>query len=300
MPRTTIVIPTYNRARLLPAAIESARGAGESVEIIVVDDASTDETPQTCAALTEVRAVRLARNGGLAVARNAGLAQARGDYVVFLDDDDAFLPGAVNHAVRRLDSDPEAGFYYGQALVANPDGTPSDQVFPQHCPEGDVFWQFLEWAFPAPLCVVARRQCLLDVGAFDKQLRHFEDLDLWVRLSERYQAVADEKPMGIYRPAQIMSGQLSSATSCRAPIGLAVQARLLSLPRAMAAPARRRRLARERFRGRMSDLLLFAARAALAEKATTICRANILTALRIHPRRALRPWTLGLLFRSFL
>src|SRR2546423_5488708 len=86
MPQVSVVITTYNRAQLLQRAIESAWQAGPDLEVIVVDDCSTDETPEICSRLPSIRYVRLNTNGGLANARNVGIAECSSEFVTFLDD----------------------------------------------------------------------------------------------------------------------------------------------------------------------------------------------------------------------
>jgi glycosyltransferase involved in cell wall biosynthesis len=83
MPSVSIIIPTCNRPQLLPRAVESARAAGTDVEIIVVDDASHDETAAVCARLSGIKYIRLERNQGVAGARNVGILAARRSLSLF-------------------------------------------------------------------------------------------------------------------------------------------------------------------------------------------------------------------------
>src|SRR5712691_6880535 len=118
MPKLSVVIPTYNRAALLPAAVESARRAGSDLEIIVVDDASTDDTREVCRRLAGVRYIRSSRNAGLAAARNTGILASSAELVAFLDDDDLRLPGSLDSQITALKAVPEAAFCYGRLLSA--------------------------------------------------------------------------------------------------------------------------------------------------------------------------------------
>src|ERR687886_2751197 len=95
MPAASVVITTYNRAQLLQRAIESAWQAGLDLEVIVIDDCSTDQTQEICAQIPDIRYVRLSRNRGLANARNVGIAESSSEFVAFLDDDDLRLPGSL-------------------------------------------------------------------------------------------------------------------------------------------------------------------------------------------------------------
>src|SRR5262249_1926498 len=105
MPDITVVITTYNRSRLLPRAIDSAQSAGSDLEVIVVDDCSTDDTPEVCARVPRIRYVRLSENGGLANARNAGIAETSSEFIAFLDDDDLRLPGSLDKQLHAITSD---------------------------------------------------------------------------------------------------------------------------------------------------------------------------------------------------
>src|SRR5258708_2921989 len=93
MPDVSVIIPTHNRPHILPRAVESARNAGRNVELIVVDDASTDDTAKICRALQGIKYIRLEQNQGVAGARNVGLLASSSEYIAFLDDDDLRLPG---------------------------------------------------------------------------------------------------------------------------------------------------------------------------------------------------------------
>src|SRR5215211_7278317 len=109
MNKVSLIIPTFNRPHLLPQAVESARREGRDVEVIVVDDASCDETASIGAALHDIKYVRLDRNQGVAGARNVGLLESSSDFIAFLDDDDQRLPGSLDHQVELLMNNPEAG-----------------------------------------------------------------------------------------------------------------------------------------------------------------------------------------------
>jgi len=118
MPRVSVIIPTHNRPHLLPRAVESAFAAGTEVEVVVVDDASSDETAAVCKALDGIRYVRLEHNQGVAGARNAGVLASGAEYIGLLDDDDVRVPGSIDLQLARLDNEPETALIYGQAFVS--------------------------------------------------------------------------------------------------------------------------------------------------------------------------------------
>src|SRR4029077_888544 len=107
MPSVSIIIPTHNRPHLLPRAVESARAAGTDVEIIVVDDASVDETVLVCRELAGIKYIRMERNQGVAGARNIGIMASSSEFIAFLDDDDLRLPGSLDLQTESLAAHPE-------------------------------------------------------------------------------------------------------------------------------------------------------------------------------------------------
>src|SRR5262245_19330373 len=109
MATASIIIPTHNRPQQLPRAVESARTSGSEVEIIVVDDASQDETASVCRGLEGIKYVRLDRNQGVAGARNVGILASSTEFIAFLDDDDLRLPGSLDAQMELLRAHPEAG-----------------------------------------------------------------------------------------------------------------------------------------------------------------------------------------------
>src|SRR5256884_5242725 len=163
MPRPSIIIATHRRPQLLPRAVESARAAGVDVEVIVVDDASTDETADVCRGLKGIKYLRVERNQHVAGARNIGLVASRGEYVSFLDDDDQRLPNSVDKQIETLERDPEAVLVYGQAIPEDPSGA-QHPAYPADCPQGDILWDLLSRNFIPCGSAVFRRTCLSQVG----------------------------------------------------------------------------------------------------------------------------------------
>ncbi len=127
MTRLSYVIPSYNRAAVLPAAAESVLSQllpGD--ELVIVDDGSSDGTPAVLSALQQrwsaLLTVVLQANAGPGAARNTGIAAARGDWIGFLDSDDILLPGAVALARAAVERQPTAGFLCGGRIERLPDG----------------------------------------------------------------------------------------------------------------------------------------------------------------------------------
>jgi glycosyltransferase involved in cell wall biosynthesis len=285
MSRVSVIIPTHNRPKLLAAAIESARMAGREVEIIVVDDASVDETAHICRETQGIKYVRLEHRQGVAGARNLGLLASTSEYVSFLDDDDLRLPGSLDYQSALLESEPRAGFVCGPVLMSDQmrqltgesEGQPPIQ-------NSDAFWELLSFCFPAlPSSVVVRRECFFRVGLFNTHLSGIDDWDMWVRIAELFPVLTVSQPVSIYRKPTPASGQGSSELAKHYAQAARHQLSLLRLPRALVAPAPQRRSARRTALNRISDQLIYTALARLREGAYVYAARNILTGFRLNP-----------------
>jgi glycosyltransferase involved in cell wall biosynthesis len=290
MPQVSVIIPTHNRPHLLGRAVESARAAGTDVEIIVVDDASLDNTAEVCRRLEGIRYIRLERNQGVAGARNVGILASSAPFIAFLDDDDLRLPGSLDVQLEALAAHPSAGFVCGTMLMADQERNPTGEtVTPQH-PDGDAFWELLELDFPVmPIAVVIRKDCFFRTGLLNSRLSGIDDWDIFVRLAELYPVVVINQPVSVYRKPTPHSAQGSSRRARQLSSAARHQLRLLELPRAMAATPGRRREARRRTMNRISDVLLKQAAGQLSEGAYRFALANFLSALRLNPLGAARP-----------
>jgi len=182
----SVVLPTYNRAGTLARAVASVLQQDyRELELIVVDDGSTDATPVVLGAIDDprLRALRLAQNSGPSAARNRGVEEARGAWVAFHDSDDEWLPG---HLRRLLDAAQRLGPDYGLITCCTScpeDDTFSYKVWPDRAAVSDAA-DLLLHSLPGTPTWLARRAELLRAGGFDTGLRNFEDWELALRLSE--------------------------------------------------------------------------------------------------------------------
>ena len=290
MPIASVIIPTHSRPHLLPQVVESARQSGVDVEVIVVDDASTDETASVCHGLAGIKYVRLERNQGVAGARNVGILASTGRYIAFLDDDDLRLPGSIDLQVQALELHPEAGFVCGAMVMADQNYQPTGEVFLTGRTSGNVFWELMELDFPVmPLSTLIRKECLLRVGLLNPRLGGIDDWDIFVRIAELFPALVIEEPIGLYRQPTPSSAQGSSAQGAQLLRAAQHQLQLMKLPRARAASASHRRSIRRRTLNRIADTLLWSAARRLPEKEFGFVCRNTLAALRLNPLRAFRP-----------
>jgi hypothetical protein len=290
MPNVSVIIPTHNRPHLVARAVESARLSGKDVEVIVVDDASMDETAAVCQGLEGIKYIRLERNQGVAGARNVGILASTTEYIALLDDDDLRLPSTLDTQREALMKNTEAGFICGAMQMVDQEYHETGEVLgPSHA-GGDAFWELLELDFPVmPLSVLIRKQCFLRVGLLNDRLCGIDDWDIFVRIAELYPVLVTEDVIGLYRQPSPVSGQGSSIQSTQLRAAARHQLKLLKLPRAMAATAQRRRATRRRTINRIADTLLWNAARRLPEKEYGFACANALAALRLNPLRAARP-----------
>ncbi len=178
------IIPAFNRERFIVEAIESVlRQDRRPQEIIVVDDASSDETAARAASFKEVGLVRLSKRSGPAGARNAGIGAARGDVIAWLDSDDLWLPGHCSTVVPLLERFPEAVLAFGAVeFVGEKEGLWPVADFPDGEPF-DAFDHSFERNVPPMMATIIRRAPLLEIGGFDESLSCSVDFDLFLRLS---------------------------------------------------------------------------------------------------------------------
>jgi glycosyltransferase involved in cell wall biosynthesis len=193
----SVVIPTYNRSVEVERAIVSIREPDLAVEIIVVDDGSTDDTCERLRSRQDVRYLRLSRNTGQAAARNAGVAAASSQYVAFLDSDDWRLPGTLSWQLAHLQARPECALVYGRYSYV--DQPPVGQLR-SSLPEGDVYQDLLRFNIIAPSTAILRANVLRKVGGFDPRYRRSEEWDLWLRICARYHVCAVDEEVAIISP----------------------------------------------------------------------------------------------------
>jgi O-antigen biosynthesis protein len=189
----SVVITTYNYASYLPESVESALSqTASAVEVIVVDDGSTDDTQQVLDGFAGRIRVYRQENAGVSAARNAGAELARGRYVVFLDADNRLRPTFVDRCLAALEADPAAGFAFTQlAYFGDFDGTSSVGPYDlQHLLDRNCI----------DVCALVRRDLATTYG-FDEGHRTFlEDWDFWLTLAEHgWPGVLVDEPLVEYR-----------------------------------------------------------------------------------------------------
>jgi len=223
MPKTSVIIPTYNRSGMVKEAISSVLDQTEpNFEIIVVDDGSTDDTRIVVESLADKRVSYFYKtNAGPASARNFGLSKAMGEYVAFLDSDDLWPTNYLDVMVANLGNNQDFGVAYSPITIGYPDGS---RIKSYKRPEGksgcitlDLFKSSFIWIFAAVF-----RSSVWKEFYFDEQLnKTAEDSDVFLRVSMRTQF--------LFVP-QVETFHRISADSISAEEGVNC-ARLLSLER---------------------------------------------------------------------
>jgi glycosyltransferase involved in cell wall biosynthesis len=198
--RLSVVIPTRNRAPLLAVAIASVLSSPlvqSSRQIVVVDDDSSDNTTQVIDDY-DTNYIHVTCHGPSG-SRNAGLALCNTQYVAFLDDDDAWLPGAMEEQVAALDRQPDAAFAYGRAQVATDALEPLDATFPGPPLASGFDPERLYLNFPQIGAVLFRRDVLVAAGGFDPAISYAEDAEAMLRLASRHPIVGVDNVNVLYR-----------------------------------------------------------------------------------------------------
>jgi glycosyltransferase involved in cell wall biosynthesis len=197
-------MPAYNAERYIAAAVRSALNASTpEVEVLVVDDGSTDRTADEVRAIDDPRVtvIPISASGGPSRPRNVGIRHARAPYVSLLDSDDLLKPGKLAASIAALDRCPSAGFAFGNFEKMDADGnvfeTSFSYAYPMFrglqsepaggdwrlIPQSELARGLLYENFVGTSGVVVRRDLAVTLGGFDETLLNGDDLDLWFRLA---------------------------------------------------------------------------------------------------------------------
>ena len=195
----SVVIPVYNRRDIVGRAIRSAlEQQGVDREVIVVDDASCDGTPDRIADEfgSQVEVVIMEENRGVSAARNRGILAARGEWIALLDSDDEWLPGKLARQQEVLDESGLAVCHTDEIWIRN--GVRVNPHKHHRKYGGDIFFRALPLCMMSPSSIVIDRAVFEAVGLFDESLPACEDYELWLRISCYYEVVYLEEKL-IYK-----------------------------------------------------------------------------------------------------
>jgi GT2 family glycosyltransferase len=190
-PLLSVVMPTYNGERFIAAALESTRGQHDGIELVIVDDGSTDRTIEIIRSFTGSLPIRLitpGRLGNWVAVTNLGLREAVGEWACFLHQDDLWLPGRLER-LRKEMLDPQRALIIHNAMYVGPDGQglgPWTCPFPEGAiPSSEFIERLLVQNFIAIPSPVFRRDAVIQSGGLDEALWFSADWDLWLRLGAR-------------------------------------------------------------------------------------------------------------------
>jgi len=204
-------MPAYNARPYIAEAIRSVLDQDYPyLELIVVDDGSSDGTPELAEGFGERVKVICQANAGPAAARNKGIAAANGEFIAFLDADDVWLPGKISSQVEYMRTHADTAVVYGvfSRWLSNPDGSFGSQPLP--C-DGDSEialvtahsgWIYTKLLFDNIVHIITamvRRSVVDRLGGFDETLATGEDYDFWLRMSRHFRADKLNRVLACYR-----------------------------------------------------------------------------------------------------
>lgn len=210
-PLVSVIVPTYNCAAFVADALDSVLSQDYSpIEVIVVDDGSTDGTRDVLARYGERIKVFQQQNGGPAAARNLAVSKSKGEYLAFLDGDDLWLPGKLTAQMAYIAAHPDAHVVYGEWMVWHPDADSRYAPLSTPSPRDDFALdeENSGWAYARLIsydCIlhiiatVIHRSVFDRVNGFDESFRTGSDYDFWVRVSRHYPITKLRRMVAVYR-----------------------------------------------------------------------------------------------------
>lgn len=224
-PGISVVMAAKNYARFLPAAVESVRAQTvPDWELLIVDDGSSDHTPDAVRPFLGDSRVRYFRADrlGQSRAKNLGIGLSRGEFVAFLDADDAWLPTKLEKQLAVCRAQPEVGVVFCRRSLMDETGKPLAALRPAAPPRGRVLGEMFVQNFVCFSSAVVRRAVFEHVGRFDPQWDLAIDYDLWLRVAMRYRFDCVDEELVRYRTGH---GNLSKKLSDRVATAFSIMHR---------------------------------------------------------------------------
>lgn len=209
MPKVSIILPTYNRAKTLHTAIQSVLSQTFSdFELIIIDDGSMDNTEEIVKGFRDdrIKYIKCKENKGAPIARNIGIRSAEGEYVAFQDSDDEWLPQKLEKQMKIFEAAPAdvdivyTGFW--QKKDDRQRYIPYNSVRQK---EGDILSELLKESFISTQTILLRKKCFERSGMFDENLPRLQDWELVIRLAKHYNFKFIDEPLLVayYTPDSI-------------------------------------------------------------------------------------------------
>jgi glycosyltransferase involved in cell wall biosynthesis len=208
--QVSVIIPTYNSARFLTAAVESVlKQTFKDFEVIVIDDGSTDNTSEIIKQFGDSVRYIFQKNQGVSVARNTGIKNSAAKYVAFLDADDVWMPTKLEKQIAALKENPKSKVCYTEYLSVSSDLKPQDlrrlrcqnEVLSDLLLRGNVIGP--------PSTVFGERGIFEELGGFDSNLSLSADWDMWIRLASVTEWTFIKEPLLMYRLHSLNMGRNS-------------------------------------------------------------------------------------------
>lgn len=195
-PLFSTIIATYNRAGLIGATLDSVLAQDETdQEVIVIDDGSTDTTPEILAGYGDRITVITQANGGAAAARNAGIEKARGRYIALIDSDDLWLPWTLTTYRQAIEQHNQPAFIASHTRAFSDSPPTLEQAEAKFTPYDDFYASCADGSW-VPLCgATVRADAMRQVGGFANHRHNYEETDLWMRLGAAPGFVRIEQPV---------------------------------------------------------------------------------------------------------
>lgn len=205
--KVSVIIPTYNRARLIAETINSVlKQDYRDFEIIVADDGSTDNTKEILSPFQEkkfVKFLRLPHFGNPAKVRNLAVQQSSGEYLAFLDSDDLWLPNKLSKQMRIFQKNPQLGLIYGDCEFFGDSKLKGKKIHSLTKPKRgsvyqDLFFNSNENYIPAPTVIITKK-AWQKTGGFNENLTANDDYDMWLRIAKLFPIDYVEDVIAQYR-----------------------------------------------------------------------------------------------------
>jgi len=191
----SVIIPTYNRRNTLSRAVESVLNQiYKPIEIIVVDDGSTDGTKEMFSEMYPLVRYIYQANSGVSSARNTGIKSASGDWIALLDSDDEWLPDKLDRQVKLLQDNAEIRFCHTNEIWIR-NNVRINQKKKHQKYGGNIFNKCLDICRISPSSSLFHTSVIKDVGLFDESLDVCEDYDLWLRITAKYPILFLDQPL---------------------------------------------------------------------------------------------------------
>lgn len=204
----SIIIPTYNREKLIKRAIDSVLNQTyQDYEVIIIDDGSKDRTKEVIEEIGDnrIRYIGLEINQGVSHARNVGIQEARYEYIAFLDSDDEWMPNKLELQMRKMTkASNEVGIVFcrmgGKLRNSEKRFLCPDESYKKEILEGNIFHPLLLQNVIGTPTMLVRKKCLEEIGGFKETLQCLEDWELILRIAKRWQiGFVDERLVEVHK-----------------------------------------------------------------------------------------------------